>query len=338
MTKIVDRRDENDRSWEKIIMKYNRPDLRKSIWQIVNTLVPYVILWYLMIRSLQYSYWLTLLLALPAAGFLIRLFIIFHDCGHGSFFKSKKINDIVGKIIGVLTFTPYSHWHHNHKIHHATSGDLDKRGIGDVWTLTVDEYLALSKKDQLFYRLYRNPLLMFTVGSVYLVLFRNRITHKGMTSDGKKNVYLTNIGLLILATVLGFTIGLKAFLMIQLPVIIFAHTAGLWLFYVQHQFDEVYWDHTPDWGYATAAVEGSSFLKLPVVLQWFTGNIGFHHVHHLSSRIPNYNLARCHYENEFFSRIKPLTFWASFKTLKLRLWDETARRMISFRKLSLMRS
>ncbi len=159
-----------------------------------------------------------------------------------------------------------------------------------------------------------------------------------MNPDGKKNVYLTNIGLLILATILGFTIGLKAFLMIQLPVIIFAHTAGLWLFYVQHQFDDVYWDHSTNWSYATAAVEGSSFLKLPVVLQWFTGNIGFHHVHHLSSRIPNYNLARCHYENEFFRRIKPLTFLASFKTLNLRLWDETARRMISFRKLSFMRT
>jgi acyl-lipid omega-6 desaturase (Delta-12 desaturase) len=338
MTGIINNKVENDRSWEKIIMKYNRPDMRKSIWQILNSFVPYLMLWYLMIQSLQYSYWLTLLLALPAAGFLIRLFIIFHDCGHGSFFKSKKTNDIVGKIIGILTFTPYSHWHYTHKIHHATSGDLDKRGIGDVWTLTVDEYLALSKRKKLFYRLYRHPLLMFTFGSVYLVLFRNRITHKGMDRAGVKNVYLTNIGLLILATVMGFTIGLKAFLMIQLPVIIFAHTAGLWLFYVQHQFDDVYWDHTPDWGYATAAVEGSSFLKLPVILQWFTGNIGFHHVHHLSSRIPNYNLARCHYENEFFRRIKPLTFRASFKTLNLRLWDETARRMISFRKLSLMRS
>ena len=179
---------------------------------------------------------------------------------------------------------------------------------------------------------------MFTFGSVYLVLFRNRIAHKGMTPEGKRNVYLTNIGLLILAAAFAFTIGLKAFLIIQLPIIIFAHTAGLWLFYVQHQFDDVYWDHTQNWGYATAAVEGSSFLKLPIVFQWFTGNIGFHHVHHLSSRIPNYNLARCHYENEFFRKIKPLTFWATFKTLNLRLWDEPARRMISFRKLSLMRS
>jgi acyl-lipid omega-6 desaturase (Delta-12 desaturase) len=333
--KTIDNNSQPDRSWEKIIMKYNRPDLRKSLWQLCNSFIPYVAIWILMVLSLRYSYWITLLLAIPASGFLIRLFIIFHDCGHGSFFRSRKTNNIVGKIIGILTFTPYTHWHFNHKIHHATSGNLDKRGVGDVWTLTVDEYLARSKWDRFLYKLYRNPFLMFTFGSVYLVLLRNRITQKQMNRGEKLNVYITNIGLLIIFLGLVLTIGIKAYLLVQIPIIIIAHAAGLWLFYVQHQYDDVYWDHTQTWGYETAAIEGSSFLKLPVVLQWFTGNIGFHHVHHLSSRIPNYNLARCHYENDMFRSIKPMTLFGSFKTLRLRLWDETSHRMISFRKISL---
>ena len=324
-----------EQSWHEIIMKYNKPDLRKSIWQILNTFIPYVGLWILMYLSLDYPYWVTLLLTLPAAGLLIRLFIIFHDCGHGSFFHTRRVNDLVGKIIGVLTFTPYSPWHYNHKVHHATSGNLDKRGTGDVWTLTVDEYRALSKWDRFLYRIYRNPLIMFTFGSVFVVLIKNRFAKKEMNKQGRMNVYVTNVGILLLASSLSLVIGIKAYILIQMPIIIFAHCAGLWLFYVQHQFEDVSWDTGEVWDYKTAAVEGSSFLKLPAVLQWFTGNIGFHHVHHLSPLIPNYNLARCHYENELFRNVKPMTLFSSFKTLKLRVWDEATRQMISFRKMAL---
>jgi omega-6 fatty acid desaturase (delta-12 desaturase) len=326
-----------DRSWEKIIMRYNKPDLRKSLWQILNTFIPYVGLWIVMYFSLQYSYWITLLLSLPAAGLLIRLFIIFHDCGHGSFFRSKKANDITGILMGILTFTPYSPWHFSHRVHHATAGNLDKRGVGDVWTLTVEEYLARSKQDRFIYRMYRHPLVMFTIGSLYMVLIVNRFSRKKMDRNSRMSVYVTNIGLLVVAVLLSLWIGVKAYLLIQIPVILISHSAGIWLFYVQHQFDDVTWDRSHQWDYKNAAIKGSSFLKLPSILQWFTGNIGFHHVHHLSPKIPNYNLARCHYENALFREVKPITLLSSFSTLHLRLWDEAARKMVGFRKPALLR-
>ena len=327
---------QEDRSWEKIIMKYNRPDLRKSIWQILNTLIPYVGIWYLMVLSLQYPYWITLLLSLPASGLLIRAFIIFHDCGHGSFFRTRKANEILGRIIGVLVFTPHSPWHQSHRVHHATSGNLDKRGVGDVWTLTLEEYKTRSKRDQFLYRMYRNPFVMFVLGPVYMVLFRNRVTTKRMSRQDRLDVYTTNLGLFLTASVLSLLLGVKAYLLIQVPIIMIAHFLGIWLFYVQHQYDEVSWERGQQWDYKTAALSGSSFLKLPSVLQWFTGNIGFHHVHHLSSKIPNYNLARCHYENDLFQVVKPITLLSSFRSLRLRLWDETTRQMISFRKMTIL--
>jgi omega-6 fatty acid desaturase (delta-12 desaturase) len=321
------------RQWEKIVRIYSRPDIKKSIGQIANSFLPYAALWYLMYLSLQLPYWVTLLLALPAAGFIVRLFIIFHDCGHGSFFKSKKTNDIVGKIMGILVFTPYSPWHFSHRIHHSTAGNLDKRGEGDVWTLTVEEYMASSKMEKLYYRLYRNPWIMFTVGALLMLLVKNRFTKKRMTKSDKRNIYFTNIMLLLITGGLCFLIGVKAFLLIQIPIILIAFSTGIWLFYVQHQFDDVYWDKGEQWDYKEAAMEGSSFFKLPIILQWFTGNIGFHHIHHLSPRIPNYNLARCHYENEMFAHIKPITLKGSFKTLSLRLLDDVSGKMITFRQL-----
>ena len=328
---------QKDRSWEKIIMQYNKPVLRKSVWQIINSFIPFVGLWFILVWSLQYPYWLTLLLSLPAAGFTIRLFIIFHDCGHQSFFKTKKANDLVGKIMGILTFTPFTPWHNSHRIHHSTAGNLDKRGVGDVWTLTVEEYETASKRVRLYYRLYRNPWFMFTIGSLYMVLVKNRFTNKRMDREAKRNVYFTNVMILAISAILSLFIGLKSYLLIQVPIIIFAHSIGIWLFYVQHQFDDVYWDHGQQWDYKSAAIEGSSFLKLPVVIQWFTGNIGFHHIHHLSPRIPNYNLPSCHYENEFFSSIEPVTLLSGLKTLNLRLWDNISKRMITFRQLAHMR-
>jgi acyl-lipid omega-6 desaturase (Delta-12 desaturase) len=335
MNSNIEDRSVSDRSWEKVVMKYNRPELRKSIWQICNTLIPFVLFWFLMVKSLQYSYWITLALTVVASGFLIRLFIIFHDCGHGSFFRSRKANDVVGKIIGILTFTPYNAWHQHHRIHHATSGNLDKRGIGDVWTLTVDEYRNSTKGRRFFYRAFRNPFIMFTIGPLYVALIQNRVTKKRMTGKDKRNVYFTNIMLLLLATSISLLIGIKAYLLIQIPLILIAHALGIWLFYVQHQFEEVSWERNEKWDYKTAAIKGSSFLKLPAVLQWFTGNIGFHHVHHLSSKIPNYNLPRCHYENELFTEVTPIVFIATFKTLNLSLWDEKTQKLTTFRNVAL---
>lgn len=336
MNQNIDNSIQADRSWEKIVMKYNRPELRKSIWQMLNTLVPYAVIWFLLVQSLQYPYWVTLLLTLPASGLLIRAFIIFHDCGHGSYFQSKSANNIVGKFLGILTFTPFSSWNNTHRIHHATSGNLDQRGVGDVWTLTLEEYIARSPRDRFLYRMYRHPFVMFILGPIYMVIFRNRLTTKKMSSQERVNVYITNFGILVTATVLSLIIGVKAYLLIQLPIVLIAHTLGIWLFYVQHQYDDVFWERSQQWDYKSAAIEGSSFLKLPLILQWFTGSIGFHHVHHLSSKIPNYNLARCHYENEIFRQVKPITILSSFKTLNLRLWDETSRQMISFRKMAVL--
>jgi omega-6 fatty acid desaturase (delta-12 desaturase) len=292
-------------------------------------------MWYLMYLSIGISYWLTVGLAFIASGFLIRMFIIFHDCGHRSFFRSKMANDIVGNIFGILTFTPYNKWHVHHRIHHATSGNLDKRGIGDVWTMTVEEYLQAKPGRRFFYRAFRNPFFMFTIGPLYMIMVVNRITKKEMTRQDKLNVYFTNLMIVVIAVAISLLIGFKNYLLIQVPVILLSHCMGLWLFYVQHQFDEVSWEREESWDYMTAAIKGSSFLKLPSVLQWFTGNIGFHHVHHLSSKIPNYNLSQCHYENEMFSEVRPVVLISAFKTLNLNLWDEASRRMISFRKLRL---
>ena len=325
----------NDRSWQKVIMKYNQPDLRKSIWQICNSVIPYFILWYLMVKSLHISYLITLFLTLIASGLLVRIFIIFHDCGHGSFFKSKKVNNIVGIICGILAYTPYYKWHSQHSGHHATTVNLDKRGIGDVWTMTVNEYLDSSKWKRFFYRSFRNPFIMFTLGPLYMIIVQNRFSKKSMTPKERRNVYFTNIVLSLMAMGMILLIGLKAYLLIQIPLIVISHAIGLWLFYIQHQFEDVSWDRTTSWDYKTAAIEGSSFLKLPAILQWFTGNIGFHHVHHLSPRIPNYNLARCQYENDLFKDVKPITLFSTFKALNLSLWDEANGQLIRFRKITI---
>ena len=334
MDTIIDSKPDIERSWEKVIMKYNHPSLRKSIWQICNSVLPYLLVWYLMYRSLQYSYLITLLLSIVASGFLIRIFIIFHDCGHRSFFVSKKANNVVGIIMGILAFTPFYKWHHQHWIHHATSGNLDKRGIGDVWTMTVEEYKKSTRWNRFSYRAFRNPFIMFTLGPMLMILVQNRITKKNLTRLEKQNVYFTNIMVLMMAIIISLIIGVKQYLLIQIPVILISHSIGLWLFYIQHQFDDVEWERENRWDYKLSAIRGSSFLKLPAILQWFTGNIGFHHVHHLSSRIPNYFLAKCHYENDIFKDVKPLALLSTFRALTLSLWDEATRRMISFRKIS----
>ncbi len=323
----------NQPSWREVILKYAQPSLRSSLWQFTNSLIPYFGLLFLMYLSLQVSYFLTLFLSVFAAAFMVRLFIIFHDCGHGSFFKSSKLNYSTGVFLGILTFTPYGKWHRAHKIHHATVGNLDKRGTGDVWVLTVDEFKNINKWKRRFYRVYRNPLIMFLVGSPLIFLGLNRLTNRHLNRNERLNVYFTNFALLLIVVTMYFTIGLKAYLMIQLPVIVIGSVMGVWLFYVQHQFEGVHWYRQEDWDYKTVALQGSSFYKLPKILQWFSGNIGFHHIHHLSPKIPNYKLAKCHKENAIFSEISPITLWASLKTMKLRLWNEQNRRLIGFKEL-----
>jgi omega-6 fatty acid desaturase (delta-12 desaturase) len=320
--------------WKETVMKYQRAALRRALWQVLNTLVPYAMLWYLMHWSLAASYyWLTAGLALLASAFLVRVFILFHDCGHGSFFKSTKANDILGFVTGILCFTPFYHWRWEHAVHHASAGDLDRRGTGDVWTLTVEEYLKASRWKRFAYRFARNPFVLFVLAPLTLFLVIQRIPSRKAGRRERNSVYLTNLALLALATGLGSWFGFQAYLLLQCGVLLAAGAAGVWLFYVQHQFEGVYWQRSQEWDYAAAALQGSSFYKLPKILQWFSGNIGFHHIHHLSPRIPNYHLERCHRAEPLFQTVKPVTLFASFKSLTFRLWDEQRRHLVSFRAL-----
>jgi acyl-lipid omega-6 desaturase (Delta-12 desaturase) len=314
----------------KNIEKYQVPSLGRSFWQIANSLVPYIGLWVLIVYSLSVSYWLTAFLIILAAGFLVRLFIIFHDCGHGSYFKSVKTNKSVGMFFGILAFTPYDKWHNQHMKHHGTVGNLDKRGVGDVWTMTKEEYKSSSKFEKFKYRIYRNPFIMFGVGSIYVFLIQNRLTQKGMTRKEKLNIYFTNAVLLLIFVMMSLAIGFGTFVIIQLSILYIAAISGLWLFYLQHQYEDVTWFRNKDWNYRKVALEGSSFVKFPKLLQWFSGNIGFHHIHHLNARIPNYYLNKCYRENTIFKEVKPVTFIMSLKSLKLRLWDEQIQKMVTF--------
>ncbi|MBI3361796.1 MAG: fatty acid desaturase [Chloroflexi bacterium] len=325
-------------SWQEIVAKYQNPDLRRSLWQIVNSFAPFLILWYLMYRSLEYSYWLTLVLALPTAGLLMRVFIILHDCGHGSFFKSQRASDMVGTVCGVLTFTPYLQWRHEHAIHHASSGDLARRGTGDVVTLTVKEYLALSWWEKLKYRVYRHPLVMFGIGPTIIFLFTHRFPSRVAGKRERLNLHLTNLGLLALFLVLGWAIGFKALLLVHGPIFLLSSTVGVWMFYVQHQFEDTYWKEHQAWDYVMAALQGSSFYRLPKLLQWFTGNIGLHHIHHLSPKIPNYNLQKAFDENPLLQQVTIVTLWESLRTIPLRLWDENQGRMVGFGHLKTLQS
>jgi omega-6 fatty acid desaturase (delta-12 desaturase) len=308
-----------------------------SLWQVANTLVPYAALWCLMYLGLAISWWLAVPLAVLAGGFLVRVFIIFHDCGHGSFFPSARANDILGFITGVLTFTPYYHWRWEHAAHHATSGDLDRRGMGDVWTLTVREYLEASCWKRFAYRLARNPFVLFGLAPLYVFLIKQRFAVGKAPRREQNSVFWTNLAVGLLAGAMCWVFGLGAYLLLQLVVLMVAGSAGIWLFYVQHQFEGVYWERNAKWDYSTAALEGSSFYKLPRVLQWFSGNIGFHHIHHLSPRIPNYNLEKCHRAEPLFQTVKPVTLFSSFRSFTLRLWDEQRRSLVGYRALRAFR-
>jgi omega-6 fatty acid desaturase (delta-12 desaturase) len=320
-------------SWKKAVAKHRTPNLRSSLWQLCNSIVPYFILWGLMIWALDISYWLTLALALPAAGFLVRIFIIFHDCCHASFFKSRRASHVVEFITGVLVFAPYRQWRNQHALHHATAADLDRRGTGDIWTLTVQEYLEASRWKRLAYRLARNPIVLFLLAPLYLFLIEYRFPSRAVSKRQRRGVHMTNGVLLLIVVLMSLTIGIKAYLLIQLPVLMFAAAAGIWLFYVQHQFEGVYWERRENWDFVSAALRGSSFYKLPRLLQWFSGNIGFHHIHHLSPTIPNYNLEKCHRENPPFQAVKPVTLWSSMRALSFRLWDEQRKRLVGYSRI-----
>ena len=320
-----------------MVAGYQKPAIWRSLWQVVNSLVPYAALWYLAYLSLAVSWWITVPLAVLAGGFLVRVFIIHHDCGHGSFFKSRMANDVLGFITGVLTFTPYYQWRGEHALHHSTAGDLDRRGTGDVWTLTVQEYLESSRWNRFLYRLARNPVVLFVIAPLFLFVVKHRFTSPKATRRERHSVYWTNLAVLALATGLSLIFGLKAYLVIQLTAMMVAGSAGVWLFYVQHQFEGVYWERRGAWDYTAAALQGSSFYKLPKVLQWFSGNIGFHHIHHLSSRIPNYNLEKCHDANPLFQSVKAVTLFPSLKSFTFRLWDEPRKKLVGYGHLRLLR-
>ena len=322
--------------WRPVVARYAQPDLWRSIWQMVNTLIPYCTLFYLSMRSLEVSFWLTLPLSILTAGFMVRTFIIFHDCGHGSFFKSQTANTWLGRITGLLTFTPYYRWKHDHAVHHATAGDLDRRGKGDVYTMTVKEYLAAPWWKRFGYRVMRHPIFMFIFGSVIVFVAAQRVPPR----RGKReiaSVWWTNLTLAILITTMSLTFGWKAYMLVQFLVILFGASVGIWLFYVQHNFEGVYWARREHWDYFKASMQGSSFYKLPAVLNWFTGNIGYHHIHHLGAKIPNYNLPKAFRENPIF-HVEPLTLWSSFKSLTLRLYDEKTRKLVGWSVLKRYRS
>ncbi|PLR69047.1 MULTISPECIES: fatty acid desaturase [Bacillaceae] len=332
---------ELQRNLRKQVAPYEKSNTKASVMQLINTIGPFILLWFLAYQSLSISYFLTLGLTVIAAGFLTRIFIIFHDCCHHSFFKNRKANKIVGTITGVLTLFPYSQWQHDHSIHHATSSNLDKRGTGDIWVLTVDEYLAEPMWRRIAYRLYRNPLVMFGLGPTYVFLFKNRFNKKGAKPGERMNTYLTNVMIAALAGALCLAIGWEAFLLVQVPIFLISGSLGVWLFYVQHTFEDSYFEEDENWDYVKAAVEGSSFYKLPKPLQWLTGNIGYHHVHHLSPRVPNYRLEEAHNNTEPLQNIPTITLATSLQSLKFRLWDEHSKKFVGYKEikaLSKMRS
>jgi omega-6 fatty acid desaturase (delta-12 desaturase) len=309
-------------------------DTRKAIGQVLTSAVPFFGMWYLMYRSLEVSYALTILLAFLTVGFLIRTFIIQHDCGHGSFTRSKRANDLIGSLFGILSLTPYHQWKKHHKIHHATASDLERRGTGDIWTMTVREYQQKTKWERFLYRLYRHPIVLFLIGPTIMITFLQRIPsgkYFSVWNKERASILWTNLAIVTLSALLIWAVGLEAFLRVQIPITILAATFGTWLFYIQHQFEHTYWSESDDWDYSLAALKGSSYYKLPRVLQWFTGNIGFHHIHHLSHLIPNYYLQRCHDEHPEFQKANVLTLWSSLRTITLTLWDEEQHKLVSFR-------
>jgi omega-6 fatty acid desaturase (delta-12 desaturase) len=321
-----------DTTWLKRLSRYRQPDKLRSLFELGVTIIPYLALWALAATALVNGVWWGLLLTIPTAGFLVRLFMIQHDCGHGAFFGQRKVDDWIGRVIGVITRTPYDSWRRSHAIHHASSGNLDARGTGDVKTLTLAEYRALSPIGQLGYRLYRHPAVMFGLGPIWLFILLQR--WPGSLREGLApwlSTMATNAAVVVLYAGLIALIGWLPFLLIQLPIVLMGGAAGIWLFYVQHQFEETDWSRGEDWNFEQAALRGSSYYDLPTPLRWLTANIGIHHVHHISSRVPYYRLPEVLRDYPELKQIGRIGVLDSLRTVKLVLWDEASRKLISFR-------
>ena len=321
------------KSLSRALAQYRQPNRSRALFELAVTFLPLAGLWVLMWLSLDVGYWLTLLLAVPAAGFLVRLFMIQHDCGHGTFFGHRLANDWLGRLLGVLTLTPYDYWKRNHAVHHATSGNLDRRGIGDIETLTVAEYQALPRMGRVFYRCYRNAFVMFGIGPAYLFLLQHRLPFYQMRAGWRPCVLtmVSNAGIILFVMLMIWLVGVRPFLAIHLPIVTAAASIGVWLFYIQHQFESVEWRRDGDWSHADAALSGSSYYDLPAVLRWFTANIGIHHVHHCSSRIPFYRLHHVLRDHPELKKIHRLTFRQSLRSIRLSLWCERRGKLISFK-------
>jgi omega-6 fatty acid desaturase (delta-12 desaturase) len=311
--------------------RYAQPQLNRSLLDLATSIVPYVLLLAAMFALLHVSVWLSLVLAVPAAGFLIRAFIVFHDCTHGSFMRSRRANRLVGVVTGLLVWMPFRGWQHEHAVHHATAGDLDRRGVGDIKTLTVAEYVSLPLWRRVGYRLFRNPIVMFGAGWLLVLVLKPRFVPRGSRPSVRNSILGTNLAVAAVVATMCLTVGWRAYLLVQGPVFVVAGAVGIWLFYVQHQFEGTYWQGHTDWRYDHAALEGSSYLKLPRWLQFFTGNIGFHHVHHLSVGIPNYNLQAAHELSGRFESVPELTLRDGLRATRLKLWDERRRKLVTFR-------
>jgi omega-6 fatty acid desaturase (delta-12 desaturase) len=317
-------------AWREVLAPYTRPRLGRTALDLATSVLPYLALEVLMYWTLQVSVLLTLALAIPAAGFLLRTYILFHDCTHGSLLPTKRANAWLGRALGLLVYSPFHAWRHNHAVHHATAGDLDRRGIGDVPTLTVAEYRALPWHKRLGYRAFRHPLVMFGLGPIWALVIQPRLISRSARPRMRRSVMGTNAALVVVVAALCWLIGWREYLLLVWPAAWLAGAAGVWLFYVQHQFEDTYWRDTEAWSFDDAALRGSSYLKLPKVLQFFTGNIGLHHVHHLNASIPNYNLQRAHDENPVFHRVPKLSLWDGIRATRLKLWDEDRGRLVTF--------
>ena len=321
---------ENDPFWRKAMAPYATPRTWRTALDVATSALPFLALWYVMYLTLDTSYLLTLALSIPASGFLLRTFILFHDCTHGSLFHHRWANTWGGRILGLLVFQCFANWRQSHAFHHGSAGDLDRRGTGDVMTWTVEEYYSKPLRSRLGYRLFRHPAVMFGVGPLWSLLIGPRIWAGSKPGRMRNSILLTNLAVVAMVGGAMAVFGVVDVLLIEAPLVVLAGTAGVWLFFVQHQFEDVYWENAEGWDYSVAALQGSSYLKLPQPLQFFTGNIGLHHVHHLSSRIPNYNLQRAHDENDVFQQVPVLTIAKSLRCSRLKLWDEGSKSLVTF--------
>lgn len=325
-------------SWKRCVDLYARPNLGRSLVSLATSVVPFILLWAAMYFALDVSYFLVLALAIPAAGFLLRTYILFHDCAHGSFLPGRRANAWLGAFLGLLVLTPFARWRYDHAVHHATAGDLDRRGIGDVPTYTVAEYESWAWPTRLGYRLIRNPIVMFGLGPIFAMLLEPRWANPSGSARIRRSVWATNLALVLVIGGLCLLIGWKSFLLVEAPFVFLAGGSGIWLFYVQHQTNHIYWERTEAWSFEDSALRGSSYLKLPKILQFFSGSIGLHHVHHLNAKIPNYNLQRAHDEGLIFDDVPKISLVDGLRTARLKLWDEDTQRLLTWREVRNLRA